>query len=420
MFSLSTLPQSVSTFYPPLDSLSYITNASLGPYGGIYSAPRTSPSPHSDDGAYDYCSMPHPSEGLYSLPSPVANQSVQAELVYLEYLQRHQRRTPYNILPSGEVSESTQPLLDAKANAYKNQEYHCDDIRPYLFAATSAESPLSVPVYAQSYTDPANPFVATYVNGSCQYPQLTIGGLLDGYQHGVDLWNIYGEKLHFLPTIPDQNKVWFRSSSSALTQGTAGGVLRGIWPDYQGSLKLHQQASSIDTVDQSFPCPARSRLLSAIQSTDQWDEHLDVTQTLRERLATMFNANISSWLSTADHFADNFQARLCNEYHLPCRHLNESDCVTPTEAYDIFRTSDWEWNYWWRRHPSSARYIQLTAGLFIGEILGRLGAAGRGESSLVYSHNFVHDGDIGPVLGALGVQALRWPGMGSNIAFEVW
>lgn len=105
MFSLSTLPQSVSTFYPPLDSLSYITKASLGPYGGIYSAPRTSPSPHSDDGSYDYCSMPHPSEDLYSLPSPVANQSVQAELVYLEYLQRHQRRTPYNILPSGEVSK---------------------------------------------------------------------------------------------------------------------------------------------------------------------------------------------------------------------------------------------------------------------------------------------------------------------------
>lgn len=29
-------------------------------------------------------------------------------------------------------------------------------------------------------------------------------------------------------------------------------------------------------------------------------------------------------------------------------------------------------------------------------------------------------GDIGPILGALGIKALRWPGMGSNIAFEVW
>lgn len=105
MISLSTNPASISTFYPPLSSTSYLSNVSLGSYGGIYSAPATHPSYPSKDGSYNYCTMTHPNGDLYSLPSPVADNSVQAELVYLEYLQRHQRRTPYNILPGGEVSD---------------------------------------------------------------------------------------------------------------------------------------------------------------------------------------------------------------------------------------------------------------------------------------------------------------------------
>lgn len=241
MFPLSVSPTSIGTFYPPLNSTSFISNVSLGSYGGIYSAPATQASYPSKDGIYDYCSMPHPNKDLYSLPSPVADQTVQADIVYLEYLQRHQRRTSYNILPSGEVSNPTP--YPSHLPTRQNEKYQCDNIQPFLYAAPSDNSSFSLPVYAQSYTDPTNPFTTSYVNGSCQYPQLTIGGLLDGYQHGRDLWSIYGEKLHLIPSTPDHEKVWFRSSSSALTQGTAGGVLRGVWPDYQGSLPLHQQAS---------------------------------------------------------------------------------------------------------------------------------------------------------------------------------
>lgn len=90
------------SFYPPLNHTTYITDSSLGPYGGIYAAPADQPSPASDD-VYNYCSMPHPRADTYVLPSLIANSSVEARLVYLEYMQRHQRRTPYNILPAGEV-----------------------------------------------------------------------------------------------------------------------------------------------------------------------------------------------------------------------------------------------------------------------------------------------------------------------------
>ncbi|KAF7596674.1 hypothetical protein BBP40_000596 [Aspergillus hancockii] len=388
------------TFYPPLNHSIYITNASLGTYGGIYSAPADQPSPIDD--VYNYCTMPHPHPETYTLPSPVANQSVSARLVYLEYLQRHQRRTPYNILPGGE-----------------NQDYNCDNIHSHLYAAPTTQPPAPAQVYGQAYSDPSNPFLTTYVTGTCQYPQLTIGGLLDGYQHGRDLRAIYGDQLHLIPPSPDTGKVWFRSSTSALTQGSAGGVLRGLFPVHNAPIPLHQQPSAIDTVDRGFPCPARDSLLAAIQSTPEWTEHLTVTEQLRMQLSTMFNAT-SSWTSTFDHFADNFQARLCNGYALPCRVHDESDCVSTEQANEVFRAGDWEWNYWWRTSANATRYIQLAEGLFIGEIVQKLEAVGRGSTELVYSHNFVHDGDIGPVLGALGIKALRWPGMASNIAFEVW
>lgn len=95
----------IDTFYPSgLSDVSWITNASLGSYGGIYEAPADEPSlPPSPYGVYDYCTMPHPRVEEYKLPVAVENGSVEARLVYLEYLQRHQRRTPYNILPGGEV-----------------------------------------------------------------------------------------------------------------------------------------------------------------------------------------------------------------------------------------------------------------------------------------------------------------------------
>lgn len=275
-----------------------------------------------------------------------------------------------------------------------------------------------MPMYAQTYQDPTNPFMAV-VNGTCQYPQITIGGVQDGYQHGKDLWDVYGKRLGLIPEKPN-SRVWFRSSGSALTQASAGAVLRGVWPHYKGALPLHQMTSSVDTVNEGYSCPAVSSTLLSLQSTTQWKEHLAVTEQLRSKLGAMLGATESSWQSTFDHFSDNFQGRLCNGYDLPCSLSNSSACVTMKMAEEVFRAGDWEWNYYWRTNPDVVKYIQVVEGLFIGEIVSRLQAVLDGKSFLDYSHFFIHDGDIGPILGSLGIKTLRWPAMASNIAFEVW
>lgn len=408
------------SFYPPLDSLSYITNAEYGTFGGRFSAPAQEAT-QNISGIYDYCTMPHPRPETYRAPSPVHNDSVEAQLVYVEYMQRHQRRTAYNILPGGEVL-LPRVFLPSLTDQQQDQSYDCDDVKPYLYAGPAQDNGSQVPlaVYARTYSDPTNPFVVNYVNGSCQYPQLTFGGVLDGYRHGRDLWAIYGEKMSLLPSSPASSTVWFRSSSSALTQDSAGAVLRGMWPDYRGSLPLHQQAAAVDTVNSGYSCAARSRMLAGMESTDEWNQHLTETQPLRDRLATLFDANTTDWMSTFDHFADNFQARLCNGYRLPCSRKDPTACATTADADAVFRAGDWEWNYWWRQNQHASQYIQFVKGPFLQEIVTRLEAVTQGTLKRVYTHHFVHDGDMGPVLGALGIQQLRWPGMGSNIAFEVW
>lgn len=182
-------------------------------------------------------------------------------------------------------------------------------------------------------------------------------------------------------------------------------------------------------MDSGFACAARDRVLQEMKTSRAWREHLDVTMFLREELGEMFGMNEEeedgAWMNSFDHFADAFQARVCNGYGLPCRTKKAGEkegdnCVTQEQAEEVFRAGDWEWNYWFRGSDLAREYIQLVAGLFIGEVVRRLEGVGEGRRDWVYSHNFVHDGDLGPVLGALGIKALRWPGMGANVAVEVW
>ena len=282
---LSAFPRSFAWNSAAIDTL-YLSNASLqlsfvangtGTNGGIYQAPVGSSQTNAAYGTYDYCYMPHPRITEYELPSAISSGQVKGKLVFLEYLQRHHKRTPYNILPGGE-----------------NQLYDCSNVEIFEQAATAGGDPVSV--YADTYSSPTNPFLVNYVNGTCIYPQITRGGILDAVQHGKDLWSVYGDMLQFLPGEPD-NSTFFRTSSSELTEATSGGVLRGLYPDYQQSVPIHQQV--MDTINEGFPCNAISQIQSSYMQTPEWIAHLQAAGPLLSKLNPMLGTtNNSAWLST--------------------------------------------------------------------------------------------------------------------------
>ena len=275
-------------------------------------------------------------------------------------------------------------------------------------------------MYASTYNDNSNPFVQNlgFDNDTCQFPQITVGGVLDGITPGRDRWSVYGDLLKFLPAQPN-HKTWFRSSESPLTQATAGAVLRGLWPNYNGALPLHQQNGAVDSVNEGYPCASHSTILSSIESTPEWNAHLTATEPLLNALEYL-TLNNTVRNSSFDALTDYFQCRLCNGYSLPCDPKDPSKCVTHEQAEEVFRAGDWEWNYWFGADNDRTDYIQTVEGLFVGEIITRLEQVRNGTQSIDYAHVFVHDNDVGPILGALGTNVMRWPALGSNVAFEVW
>ena len=354
------------------------------------------------DGTYSYCSMPHPDVSFYQEPGPVQNKSVHANLTKLLYIQRHQKRTAYHLFPNGE-----------------KDVYTCSDLRTYSYAGPAGGPDVEpMAVYPRTYVDFLNPLNQQFTNSTCQFPQLTLGGYLDGVQHGQDLRKLYMDKYHVIPGEPDHKRVWFRTSTAPLTQHSAAGVLRGLWIGYRESLPVFEQSSSVDTHEPS--CDKVDELKSASQKTDAWQKHLQETSALRKDLEAILQTNVSDWQKDWDHYNDNFQARLCNGYELPCSPDDPSKCVTPKQAQQVFVAGDWEYNYNWVSRENVTEAIKLTSGLYIRDLIEQLKELSSGKSELQYVHHFMHDGDIGPLAGSLGIESLRWPGMASNIAIELW
>ena len=46
-----------------------------------------------------------------------------------------------------------------------------------------------------------------FVNETCQFPQLTLGGVLDGYLYGKDLWAVYLRRENEAPAILPEPKI---------------------------------------------------------------------------------------------------------------------------------------------------------------------------------------------------------------------
>lgn len=98
--------------------------------------------------------------------------------------------------------------------------------------------------YWQGYVSPVNPFRPPGFQGTCQFPQITSGGLDDSWQHGADLYATYHDLLGFLPSRREdwQKKAKYRVTHNVITSQVAGMVINGMWGS-TGSVPLLVEVS---------------------------------------------------------------------------------------------------------------------------------------------------------------------------------
>ena len=212
------------------------------------------------------------------------------------------------------------------------------------------------------YTSDANPLVPEGFNGTCQFPQITRGGLDDSHQHGVDLKAVYSGMLGFLPKEYNANLVSYRVTNNVITSQVASMLIAGMYPKRANhDQPLLIQPDSIDSLEPAYTCETSSHLFSSYgsgSSSPAWLQHINDSASLKARLDAIsgVNPNASDWKMSWDHYFDNLSARLCHNKPLPCNIVNTTDCVTMADADEVFRLGEYEYSFIYR----AVSYTHLT------------------------------------------------------------
>lgn len=322
-------------------------------------------------------------------------------------IHRHHKRTPY------------------AANTFPKELYtwDCDDEGLFSYGKPlDSDGNGSASTYWSLYTSSSNPYVRRGFNGSCQFPQITRGGLDDSWQHGKDLFEVYYKLLGFLPDEPDE-QVMFRVTNNVITSQVAGMVINAMY-DPAKSFPLYIQPPSIDSLEPAYTCPASTVLLTAYgpgSTNPNWTSHISASQALFTTLDTVSGvlpSHIGFHLSW-DHYFDNLSSRLCHHKPLPCSISNTTDCITNETANIVFRLGLYEYSYIYRGSPYSLRASTAAFGVWIAELVQNIRDSING-SPVKYRHNIAHDGSIAMLLSILQVDEMVWPGLGAEVVFEIY
>ncbi|KAM0715505.1 hypothetical protein Q7P37_009003 [Cladosporium fusiforme] len=364
---------------------------------------------------YNWCNMPHVNPKTYPR---VKDSSYKLE--YVEIIQRHHKRTPY--------AANTFPV--------ENYSWYCDD--EGLFYGGQPINPpgnLSSDTYWSVYTSPSNPLAPQGFNGTCQFPQITRGGLDDSHQHGADLKSVYHGLLDFIPADYDSRAVSYRVTSNVITSQVASMLIAGMYPSRANKdTPLLIQPNTIDSLQPSYSCPASTSLFSSYgsgSSSPAWLEHINAASSLFSRLDALSGIAPSNaeWHASFDHYFDNLSARLCHAKPLPCKTNATSDCVSLAEAEKVFRLGQYEYSFIYRDSPESLRASTSGYGIWVAELAQNLrsamsqgaSSAGSAESpGARYRHNVAHDGSVSRLLSILQLEKMVWPGMGAEVVFELY
>ncbi|KAF2816874.1 phosphoglycerate mutase-like protein [Mytilinidion resinicola] len=392
---------------PPISS--WITNLSdiingTGTHGFIF---NSSELPKGTEYArtYNWCNMPHVRLEDY----PIA--PLEYELDYVEVIHRHHKRTPYesNLFPEEVPPWScTDTAFSYASKPTGPQAHHPAD--------TSLKT---------AYHHSSNPFITPETtNWTCQFPQITHGGLEDSYQHGRDLYSVYHDKHSFLPDLNDQH-VQFRVTNNRITSQVAGMVIAGMYgsdsmKDLSDSpiVPLHVQPYQIDSLEPAYSCPAAVGLYSAYavgSNNTAWLSHLSAAKPFFTTLdaASKIEANNTDWHVSFDHYFDNLSARQCHGLPLP-------PGISQKTANAVYRLGQHEYSLIYRALEPSLRFSTGSYGVWLAELADNIEKRWHGKSKVRFRHNVGHDGSISRLLSFLQVETMVWPGMGAELVFEVY
>lgn len=459
-FTSATLAVDIR-WYPPRQTLvNNLTHALSGggdsnvrvPPGLVYDA--SSGAPPLRGAPYNWCNMPHVRSDEYGQEMPAADDW---ELVYAEIIHRHHRRTPY------------------RANSFPQEPYPWDGGEGCGAAVVSYSTPTAGqekprPVYWQGTgtggVDEAgyNPFRSAGWQGTCQFPQVTGAGLRDSWQHGVDLAGVYRDLLQLIPPWNDTEVrtpnghvpgTRYRVTRNVITSQVAGMVVSGMWGNAASASSMSSAVPAVpllvepegtDSLEPAYPCPAASAAFAAMRRSKAYLAYLEASAPIYAALDAISgisdlppaNQEASGFHGSIDHYYDNLSARQCHGKPLPCRRRQKTNgedeevCVTQEQADTVYRLGQWEYSFLYRDHQSSLAASAAGLGVWIAQLASHLREAAAAASSgrdekkratgdgISYFHNVAHDGSIARLLSVLQVDVMFWPGMGSEVAFELW
>ncbi|EIM82924.1 phosphoglycerate mutase-like protein [Stereum hirsutum FP-91666 SS1] len=392
--------------YPPnatnINDFEVALNGTGAP--GIFNSSTT---PDDVYGEYNWCNMPHVRSKEYKTPSK------EFTLQYVEVIHRHHKRTPY---ASNTFFEETIP-------------WSCDGEGPVYYgkASTPHTAHDVSEVQWQASYNTQNPFTTTvgpgFVNSTCQFPQITTEGLVDSHTHGADLRSVYASRLGLSSSI-DYTTVGIRVTNNVITSQVAGALVSGLFPSVASSgtpVQALIESDNYDALEPAYSCPNAVSIMSNYESTiASWTGHLTAAAGLYKKLdavSGIVSNDTAGWHTSFDHYYDNMSAKQCHSKSLPCSVNDTSLCVTQDEADTVYRLGNWEWSFYYRDAQNSTLYSALHYGAWILELKAHLEAKIAGGQ---YFHNVGHDGSIGPLLGFFQISKMVWPGMGSEVVFELY
>ncbi|KAG6853272.1 hypothetical protein C0991_005543 [Blastosporella zonata] len=277
----------------------------------------------------------------------------------------------------------------------------------------------------QAFTNQANPWTNTvgpgFVGSTCQLPQITEEGLEDSITHGEDLRAVYATRLG-LGLFINPSTAQIRVTNNQITSQVASGLLKGLFPASTGIQALIQ-SSTYDSLEPTYSCNKANSLKNAITGNPAWTNHLTAAAGIYAQLDAISGTashDSAGWHSSFDHYYDNMSAKQCHGKTLPCNVNATSQCVSQDIANTVYRLGNWEYSWQFRDAPESAQYSALHYGAWILELQGHLQDKISGKSQMKYFHNIAHDGSVSPLLGFLQISNMVWPGMGSEVVFELY